>query len=471
MTDSALATGMNRVVRFPSFQGQIGVAREEITPPAGIYWRLWGAAQRDFAEGVHRPLWLTAVTLQTGPGRDPFVLVDSDLICLRDQKDVEKFVPGVLDELSLEPARFIISFGHSHASQYLSAKVEPEWPGGELIEPYWKKVREALCDATRRALAEAVPATLTWHTGRCNLATNRDLVDTQSGRDRLVCGFNPEVQADDTVVVGRVTDASDRIIGTIVNYACHPTTLAWENRVVSPDYIGAMRETIEKETDGAPSMFLQGASGELAPRYQYVGDPEVADANGRHLGYAALAALADMEPPRTELVFDRVVESGAPLAVWKRQATTCSNTLRADTTTVDLPLKDWPPAAALDKEYRTTKNRALQERLRRKRDVRLVIGDGATYPLPIWVWQVGDAILAGCLVEAYSQLQIDLRRRFPENPVLFIGLVNGCIGYTPPAELYDREVYQVWQTPFDRGCLETLTEAFADAIASLTAQK
>ena len=82
-----------------------------------------------------------------------------------------------------------------------------------------------------------------------------------------------------------------------------------------------------------------------------------------------------------------------------------------------------------------------------------------------------DAILAGCLVEAYSQLQIDLRRRFPENPVLFVGLVNGCIGYTPPAELYDREVYQVWQTPFDRGCLETLTEAFADAIASLTAKK
>ena len=469
MSDGPSATGMDRVLRFPAFQGEIGVAREEITPPAGIYWRLWGASRHDVAEGVHRPLWLTAITLRTGPDRDPLVLVESDLISLRDQKDVDRFVPGVLDELSLTPARFILSFGHSHASHYLSAKAEPEWPGGALIEPYWRRVRQALCDAARRALAEAVPATLTWHTGRCNLATNRDLVDTQPGRDRLVCGFNPEVEADDTVVVGRVTDADGRIIATIVNYACHPTTLAWENRLVSPDYVGAVRETIEKETGGAPSLFLQGASGELAPRYQYVGDPAVADANGKNLGYAALAALADMEPPGTELVFDRVVESGAPLAVWKRRAITCNGRLRAATATVDLPLKDWPPAAELDREYRTTGDRALKERLRRKRDVRLAIGDGSTYPLPIWVWQVGDAVLAGCLVEAYSRLQMELRRRFPERPILFLGLLNGCIGYTPPAELYDREVYQVWQTPFARGSLEALTKAFTDAIASLLA--
>jgi hypothetical protein len=29
------------------------------------------------------------------------------------------------------------------------------------------------------------------------------------------------------VLVGRVCDDGGRIVATIVNYACHPTTLAW----------------------------------------------------------------------------------------------------------------------------------------------------------------------------------------------------------------------------------------------------
>ena len=39
-----------------------------------------------------------------------------------------------------------------------------------------------------------------------------------------------------------------RTLGTIVNYACHPTTLAWQNTLVSPDYVGALREVVEHST-------------------------------------------------------------------------------------------------------------------------------------------------------------------------------------------------------------------------------
>ena len=56
---------------LPSFNGLIGVGREDITPPVGIYARNWGAAKHDVAEGVHRPLTLTALTLQDGPEGSP----------------------------------------------------------------------------------------------------------------------------------------------------------------------------------------------------------------------------------------------------------------------------------------------------------------------------------------------------------------------------------------------------------------
>ena len=48
-----------------------------------------------------------------------------------------------------------------------------------------------------------------------------------------------------------------------------------------------------------------------------------------------------------------------------------------------------------------------------------------------------------------------------------MNLINGSIGYLPPADLYDTDVYPVWQTPFDRGSLEATIEAMTAAIAEL----
>ena len=96
----------------------------------------------------------------------------------------------------------------------------------------------------------------------------------------------------------------------------HPTTLAWDNKLISPDFIGAMWDVIEANTGAAPCLFLQGASGELAPAHDYVGDTAIADKHGRQLGYAAMSALESMLPPRHKLTYRGVMESGAPLAVW-----------------------------------------------------------------------------------------------------------------------------------------------------------
>ena len=113
------------------------------------------------------------------------------------------------------------------------------------------------------AKGAAADATIVYGLGRCNLAAHRDFVDPDDGKS--VCGFNPSGPADDTLLVARVAAATGRSIATMVNYACHPTTLAWDNRLVTPDWVGAMREMVEAGT-GAPCLFLQGASGDLGPR-------------------------------------------------------------------------------------------------------------------------------------------------------------------------------------------------------------
>ncbi len=452
-----------------SFAGRIGIARADITPPVGIYARNWGAAKHDVAESIHRPLSLTVLTLASQSDDRPLVLVDADLGWWRPLELFRRFQRRLLDELSLDSSQLVFALTHTHASAPLMDP-DPSLPGSDLVGPWMESIYQATRSSIRQAVTDSFEATLDWHVGRCGLAAVRDLPDPDPGQDRMLCGFNPDRQADDTLVVGRITDDSNTLRATLVNYACHPTTLAWDNISISPDYIGAMRATME-DTTGATAFFLQGASGDLAPRYQYVGDPDVADRHGRQLAHAALATLNDMEPAGMQLCFDSVMESGAPLAVWRHQPRQVSTELRASETTVDLELKDWPTADQLEQQRLACDDRALEERLRRRRDIRRSLGDGRTFPVPVHVWRIGDAILVGCCCEAYSRLQQRLRARFSDRTVICMNLINGSIGYLPPSDLYDEDVYPVWQTPFASGSLERMIAAMTHSVEEVLDKK
>jgi hypothetical protein len=454
---------MTRSYSHGSFAGLIGVSRRDITPPAGIYSRMWGAAKHDVALGVHRPLTLSLMTLQRGD-EPPLVLISSDLGWWRTKSDEEFMRQGLLDALSLPVANVMFNLGHTHAGPSLSMD-DAEQTGGALIKPYLQSLRETLISSTREALKNRKPATLDWNYGKCALATNRDLPDP--AKPRSVVGFNPENPADDTLLVGRVSDSGGKILATVVNYACHPVTLAWQNNLISPDFVGAMREVVEAQTESAPCFFLQGASGELAPREQYTGETRVADNNGRQLGFAALAALAGMLPARTRLDFAGVVESGAPLATWQLAEQKSSTVLDARVHELKLPLKQLPSLSELDAALAACTDRVTGERLRRKRAVRKGLGEGNVATVPVWAWRVGDAFIVGQCNEAYSYFQTELRRQFAAHPVLVMNLVNGSCGYLPPKNFFDRDMYTVWQTPFAAGCLEATVEGAASAIAAL----
>ncbi len=453
--------------RHSSFHGRIGIARADITPPVGVYSRNWGAAKHDVAESIHRPLTLTAVTLAPLTGGVPVVFIDADLGWWKTPQTFHKFRQRLLETVSVDTAQLIFALSHTHAGPPL---MEPDesLPGSDLLRTWMEQLFQSTVDTINESLGLLFEATLDWHQGRCGLAKTRDLPDPDATKNRVVCGYNPAGEPDDTLLVGRITDLTGRIRGTLVNYACHPTTLAWDNKAISPDYVGAMRETIQQAT-GAPAIFMLGVCGDLAPRYQYVGDPEVADRHGRQLGYAVLATLFDMEPAGTQLAYNSTVESGAPLAVWKHEPHTLSKALHAAQSAVQLPLKEWPSAEELEQQRLACTDRALEERLRRKRDIRRSVGDGSTYDLSIYAWRLGDAVLVGSCCEPYSILQQELRRRFPQITILCMNLINGSIGYLPPADLYDTEVYPVWQTPFDRGCLEATVEAMVSAIDNILA--
>jgi hypothetical protein len=439
-------------VRQPSFNGYIGIAREEITPPIGIYARNWAASEHDIADEVHRPLTATALTLRASRNSEPLILISLDLGWWRRKED-EWFIRGYLiEQLNVDPARVIIALTHTHSGPSLSLN-DTDKPGGNVVRPYLQLVRDNLVRIVREASRSAQPATLAWTYGRCRLAKNRDQFVPELAK--FVNGYDERSPADPVLLVGKIVADEGSTLGTIVNYACHPTSIGWESRVISPDYVGAMRELVEANTGGL-CLFLQGAAGEMAPRDQFSNDVEVADRNGRELGYAVLSALESMIPPGFRATQTQIVESGSTLGIWEHAPDRVPSNLEATIHTIEVPLKPMPSLSEIEQKIALSDDRQMVERLRREREVRHTVGHEETVRFPIWLWAAGDGLILGCPAEPYTLLQRHLRLHFLERAVCVINVANGWYGYLPPRELYDKEVPTVHQTPFAKGSLEFL---------------
>jgi hypothetical protein len=456
---------MTDQVRFghPGFSGFIGVARRDITPDPGARARNWGPARHDLAEGVHRPLTLTALALADADGGVPLLLISTDLPFFRRGEDEWRVRGRILSDLGLGSERVLFHLVHTHSGPSLSTD-EVDRPGGDKVASYLDTLAGAAVSAGRQAIEERHPAVIEWAVGSCSLATNRDL--WEGGRSLV--GYNPAVDADDSLLVGRVSDGSGTVVATVVNYACHPTTLAWQNRLLSPDYVGAAREVVEAATGGSPCLFLQGASGELAPREQYVGDTALADRHGRQLGYAVMSTLSGMLSPATCLVRAGTVESGAPLAMWQSSATAHPGSLSAAECTLELPMQKLPSLEALARRWAGIDPLSLEERLTRARSLRAAYGNATQLSYPLWVWRIGNCFLVAHPGEAYSFLQRQLRHTYGPSRVIVANLCNGPgFFYLPTEDAFNTGSYSSWQTLVDRGALEALAAEASSAIERL----
>ena len=470
-------------VAVPTSRARLGLARVDITPPVGIYHPMWGAARHHRSTGVHKPLWADVIAM--GPVNDDApqgLRAFVDLVQLmQDQHD--KALSAMSGAVNLTIENTILSYSHTHASGVFKLD-RAHLPGGEMIPGYLEELPVKLAEASRQAVENMQEVFITYAIGRCDLAVNRDYWDEAYGH--YVCGYNPDAPADDTVLVARITDVDGNPRGTIVNYACHATTLAWENTLVSPDFVGAMREKIEEETQ-SPCIYAQGACGDLGPRYNYSGDTAVADQNGRWLAHAALSALESMGPTGTDFEYQGPVISGATLGTWGHvpfteerleQVSRFSGGIHV----VELPRKPTPDTETLQQEKthwlarqedadgrgETVAARdygARAERAQRWIERIKHLPEGTTLPFQYSVHQMGDAIWVTCGGEPYNLLQTELRRRFPDVAVL-VSPVSGSISaaYLLSAEHYGKGLYQEEPSIPAPGSLEKLIDVIAQRI-------
>ena len=444
------------VDRVPSALARVvfGVAETDITPPVGISSNPWGKSSSALSTGVHRPLTATAVALL---GERTRFLVGLDIGWIGCHEcDVVNFRGRVVRELGIEIDDLLVNLSQTHKGPPFCIH-EALREGKEFVPAFIEKTISSVIEICRKAQESAREVDITWGYGKCSLGTVRDL----PVGDQIVVGFNPELEPDDTLVVGRVTDRAGRAVATLVNYGCHPTSVGWGSSLISPDYVGKAREIVESAT-GAPMLFLLGACGNVAPKIQYAADVSVADKNGEILGYSTLATLSGMLPPATEYRFTEVITSGSNLGGWDPVSIEPNSQISSKKVLAKLRHKEllneeqmrerWAPLTATES--------FLNFRIRKQFEMRIdyVQGDG-TVLHPIWFWRLGDAVVVAHCGEAYLEMARELRRRNPGLMLLFLDMTNGPgYIYVPTQIAYEQNTYQSQQSLLAPGGFEEMLE-------------
>ncbi len=450
-------------LRHSGFAGRIGVARTDITPNPEIYFRNWGSSAFDTALGVHRPLLASVIVF--GLGTDELVLISLDLGWWRSADDESGIRLSILQRTGLTNHQLMLHLSHTHSAPPTSLDKQ-DCPGGHLIAEFREQIVASCADAIGAARSASQDSVLTWATGRCGLAQNRNFVEPLSGS--IYCGLNLDETADDTVLVGRIANKSGSTIGVLVNYACHPISLGGANRLISPDYVGAMRETVEQHAPDALCIFLHGASGDVGPRLSYSADTQIADQNGRELGFSVLSCLTSMLPPEKSWSYVGLEDSGAPLGKWNFSDLHANRTIATCVVSIPLELAERPSRNEIEKEIANTSDRAKLERLKRRLLMCASVGDDESRAIEITVWRLGDSYLVSTPAEASSNLQVRLRAEYPGTGIAVMNIVNGYMSYLPAKAEYATHSYQVGVALFKKGCLERVIDGAARAILELS---
>ncbi|PYJ03182.1 MAG: hypothetical protein DME25_13040 [Verrucomicrobia bacterium] len=226
------------------------------SPPPNIAHGGWGAQKHEQAEGIDMDLWVTALALS-----------DNIQILTNQRADQIRAAVSRATGLPTQNIRACATHTHSGPVPYKS------WieKGYEMVGPWFENVARWSAEAATEALGNLQPVQLRAGRGACHINSNRRAI-TASGERFL--GVNPDGPCDREVIVVKLDTPEGKPVATLVNYACHPTIMGPPNRLITPDYPGAMKRVVEQAV-GGKCVFLQGSAGDQGPVQGFQGDVKV----------------------------------------------------------------------------------------------------------------------------------------------------------------------------------------------------
>ncbi|MHA1658330.1 MAG: hypothetical protein ACTSUT_04300 [Promethearchaeota archaeon] len=239
----------------------------KITPKNYIGMPLAGYTRKEPCLGKLDDIHAHGILIESsslGTSKKMLLLISMDL--LKVPLSLANYIKKKINDefISIEPEHVLIHATHTHSAPDLTG--EFSFPGGFL-----NLIKGIIFGANRN------DRYLTWFT--------RKIVEMVKGlfSDLKPCKvawtkkeFNPEivinrrhptrkVMPELGVITFRALE-DNNLIGFIINYACHPTTLSFKNNSISADYPGRVIHEIDELTKNSiKSAFFNGAAADLNP--------------------------------------------------------------------------------------------------------------------------------------------------------------------------------------------------------------
>ena len=224
-----------------------GVARREITPKEALPMWGYGARHDALSQGALDPLFAAAVVIQAGDTKLAIVGLDVG------RAPAERSLLRVRDRLKTE-AGINFSFiagSHTHHGPVLELSDEAGKGKGRFDGAlrYYRQLEDAICETVLEAARNLAPAKMGIGSAKLD-GYNRNRHTK----------LQPKPTERDLVVL-RLDTLDGKPLAVLINFTAHPTMIPSSTLKFSADYVGALKQTVEKEL-GAQAIFMQGASGD-----------------------------------------------------------------------------------------------------------------------------------------------------------------------------------------------------------------
>lgn len=451
-----------------------GTGRSDITPAPGTPQGGWGAQlhQRGIASDL--PFLATALVLQEASTQ--VAILDIDAIGF-DGAFTSRILSEIEKLCGLPRSHIRLSCTHTHSgpNTFRLAMIRE---GLDMVQQYLDQLPGRIAGAVWQAQQRLRPVRMGAATGSCSINAGRRVRLTDG---RMGVGVDENALVDRTVRVVRFDDEHGQAVASLLHYACHPTTIAWQSEHFTPDYPGVARQVMEREL-GGHCLFLQGAAGNLGPRVGFTGDLSVYRKAGRILGLEGARLALEIETHPTRRTLRGFQESGAPIALYDYEplpAEECP--LRVAYRLAPLPVRAFPQPAEAEAE--AEKLRAQCSRIRtdgteaeirvatamatqagtRSELARLYHGK-PTVGWPLQTFRIGPLALIAVAGEPFAETGLEIAARSPFVHTLFSGYTNGGFGYIPTRQAFHEGGYETDVSPFSEDAAEVLAAAALDQL-------
>src|SRR5262245_38822298 len=244
---AAIAGAVFARAETPDVPFSVGTSRREITPKEPVPMWGYGARHDALSTGVLDPLYATGLVIQAGTNK--LAIVGLDLGRSPTERSLQLIRLRIKAEAGIDYS--FIAGSHTHHGPVLELSNEDGKGKGKFDAAlrYYKQMEDGIVAAIVAASTNLTPAKMA--TGSIQL----------EGFNRNRHTKLQPKPSDRELAVMRFDDFANKPLAVLVNFTAHPTMVNGAELKFSADYVGALKETIEKEMK-TTALFMQGASGD-----------------------------------------------------------------------------------------------------------------------------------------------------------------------------------------------------------------